>query len=303
MTSTASFVSCSARFATPRTQRPNLAAAVARVAAELGTPLMPWQRQVLEAGTELDGGKLAYRQVCVIVPRQSGKTSLAFAVMVAYALARPRTQVAFAAQTKLDARTRMLDDWVPAISQSRFAPLVTPRRGFGSEALLFANGSKIALTSTTRVGTHGQTLDLVCVDEAWSQVDDRLEAAIRPTMVTRPDPQWWLISTAGDVTSAWLRPKVDAGRLSAQMGATETSAYFEWSAPEGADPSDPGTWRAAMPALGHTVNEAAIRADLELMPRDAFCRSYLCWWPDETGGGWETFSADAWERCRIGLQG
>jgi hypothetical protein len=298
-----SSATCAARYATPRTGRANLADAVARVAAELGTPLMPWQTQVLEVGTELDAGRLVYRQVVCLVPRQSGKTSLAFALMVAYALSRPRTSIVFAAQTRLDARQRMLDDWLPMVAASRFAPLVTPRRGFGTEAMLLANGSRIGLTSTTRVGTHGQTLDLAVVDEAWSQTDDRLEAAIRPTMITRPDPQWWLISTAGDETSLWLRPKVEAGRLAAQVGEAGASAFFEWSAPDGADPGDPATWRAAMPALGHTVTEAAVAADLQLMPRAEFCRAYLDWWPDEAGAGWATFSQEAWEACRAQLSG
>ena len=303
MSLTRSSPGCAARYATPQTGRVNLAGAVARVAAVLGTELMPWQREVLEVGTELEDSRLVYRQVTVVVPRQSGKTSLAFAVMVAYALARPRTSIVFAAQTRLDARQRMLDDWVPAIRASPFATLVTPCRGFGSEALMFTNGSRIGLTSTTRVGTHGQTLDLAVADEAWAQTDDRLEAAIRPTMITRPDPQWWLISTAGDETSAWLRPKVEAGRLAAQMGATTAAAYFEWSAPDGADPGDPATWRAAMPALGHTVDEAAVAADLELMPRAEFCRAYLCWWPDEADTGWATFSQASWEACRAVLPG
>jgi phage terminase large subunit-like protein len=260
-------------------------------------PLMPWQRQVLEVGTELEAEKLAYRQVTTLVPRQSGKSSLTCSLMVGAALARPRTRVVYAAQTRLDARKKLVDDWMPLIGASRLAPLVTPRRGFGTEALLFANGSRIELVSGTRVSGHGATLDLAVVDEAWAQVDDRLEQALRPAMITRPDPQFWIISTAGDDTSTWLRQKVDAGRLAVQLGAAEAAAYFEWSAAEGSDPSDPATWHGCMPALGHTVPEAAIRADLELMRPPEFQRAYLNWWPGDTAGGWEVFSQQAWERA------
>ena len=126
---------------------------------------MPWQRQVAGVGTELDGGRLAYRQVTVLVPRQSGKSTLTCAVMVGAALARPRQRIVYAAQTRLDARKKLVDDWMPLIGASRLAPLVTPRRGFGTEALLFGNGSRIELVSGTRVSGHGSTLDLAVVDK------------------------------------------------------------------------------------------------------------------------------------------
>ncbi len=105
----------------------------------------------------------------------------------------------------------------------------------------------------------------------------------------------WVISTAGDITSTWLRKKVDGGRLAASLGASEAGCYFEWSAPEGSDPADPATWRGCMPALGHTVPEAAVQADLELMNRNDFCRAYLNWWPGESDEGWELFDKADWE--------
>lgn len=289
-------MTCSARFATAATGRPHLGGKIGRVAAALGTPSMPWQAEVAATGTELDAGRLRYRQVVVLVPRQSGKTSLGFAWLVAGCLGRPRTRAVFAAQTRLDARERMLDDWAPAIERSRLAPLVTARRGFGAEALVFANGSRITLVSGTRVAGHGPTLDMIFVDEAWSQVDDRLEVALRPTMITRPDPQWLIMSTAGDDTSTWLRAKVDAGRAGAESGQDSAGAYFEWSAPGDADPGDPATWAGCMPALGHTATVAAVRADYQLMPGPAFRRSYLNQW-DAAAGGWTAFSREAWESC------
>lgn len=288
---------CAARFATPPAGGPDLAGKVARVASALGTDLMGWQRQVLAAGTGLDGGRLRYRQVTVLVPRQSGKSTLALALMVAYALARPRTRIVYTAQTRLDARTRLVDDWIPVIEASPLAPQVKPRRGFGTEALLFANGSRIGLVAGTRTGGHGATLDLAVLDEAWAQVDARLEQALKPTMITRPDPQTWILSTAGDDSSVWLRGKVDAGRTACQVGQFGAAAYFEWSADPGADPADPATWRACMPALGETVAEPAIAADLGLMDRGEFTRAYLNWWPEDAAGGWDVFSQQKWDAC------
>ena len=52
-------------------------------------------------------------------------------------------------------------------------------------------------------------------------------------------------------------------------------AYLEYSAPDGADPTDPETWRRAIPALGTTITEETIRGDLQGMLRHDFERSFL----------------------------
>ena len=45
---------------------------------------MPWQQHVADVALEVDPatGLLAYREVVVTIPRQSGKSSLALAIMV-----------------------------------------------------------------------------------------------------------------------------------------------------------------------------------------------------------------------------
>ena len=59
---------------------------VAEIARLLGTPFMPWQRQVADVALELlPDGSFAYREVIVTVPRQQGKTTM---VLVARGLAR-----------------------------------------------------------------------------------------------------------------------------------------------------------------------------------------------------------------------
>ena len=49
---------------------------------------MPWQRHVADIAYELDEetGRLAYREVRLTVPRQSGKTTLMLAAMMATCL-------------------------------------------------------------------------------------------------------------------------------------------------------------------------------------------------------------------------
>jgi phage terminase large subunit-like protein len=268
-------------------------------AAELDIGLMDHQRQIAATATELDGaGNLVYRQATVTVPRQQGKSTLMLCMLVALAWRRPRTQILYTAQTRLDARRMMFDEWWPRISSSMFGRVCTPRRAAGAEALTFANGSRIGLVSGSKKAGHGHTVDVAVLDECWAQPDDRLEQALRPTMLTRPDPLLLLTSTAGDDTSLYLRTKVEDGRARAELGVTDTACYLEWSAADDADPASPATWRSCMPALGSTVREEAVAADLELMALSEFRRACLNQWPEVARPGWQVVGEDAWDACK-----
>jgi len=254
---------------------------------------------VNSVSTELDAsGAFAFRQVVLELPRQQGKSVDLLSMMVARGMRRAGTQVSYTAQTRLDAAHRLLDVWWPLIRRSALAPVVTPRRKSGSEALAFSNGSMIGLVSSEEVSGHGDTLHLGVIDEAWSQRDARLEQAMRPAMMTVGDAQLWIVSTAGNELSSYFRAKVEDGRARAEMGVTDTGCYIGYSAPDDADPADPATWYGCMPALGRTVTAETVRADFELMDLAEFRRAYLCQWPEVAKPGWDAISQEAWEACR-----
>jgi phage terminase large subunit-like protein len=263
----------------------------------LGWQLLPWQQHVNEISTEMEGGAFVYRQVVIELPRQQGKSVDLLSMMVTRALRRPGTQISYTAQTRLDARHRLLDVWWPRIARSKLAPLVRPRKGSGSEALMFENGSMLGLVSGTETSGHGDTLHLGVIDEAWAQVDARIEQAMRPAQMTVPDAQLWIVSCAGKETSAYFRQKVADGRSRAELGVTDTGCYIGYSAPDDADPASPETWAACMPALGRTVTAETVAKDFELMDLAEFRRAYLCQWPEVAKPGWGVFSQSAWESC------
>ena len=289
------------RFATPPTPgRKNLAAAIQRVACllgfetSLGPGLMPWQHEFNTVATELDDqGRFAYRQVVLEVMRQQGKSVDVLSMMIARGLRRPGTQITYTAQTRLDARKRLLDLWWPQIATSKLRQFIDVRRGSGSEALVFSNGSMLSLVSGTEVSGHGDTLDLGVIDEAWAQEDDHLEQAMRPAMMTR-DAQLWIVSAAGTEKSAYFRGKVEDGRSRAEMGVTEDGCYVGYSFADDEDPGDPVTWRRRMPALGITVTEETVRTDFGLMDLAEFRRAYGCQWPEVARPGWQVIGQDAW---------
>lgn len=126
-----------------------------------------------------------------------------------------------------------------------------------------------------------------------------------PAMITRPSPQLWVYSTAGDAQSFYWYRKVLSGRQAIEKGGPSSVAYFEWSAEDDADPASEETWRSCSPALGYTITIGALRAEWDKAQRkgvegiDAFRRSYLNQWPeipqlDDQPGLWQVIDQAAW---------
>lgn len=288
MSSRDSWPSCQPRYATPRRpERRTLGGEVNAISRALGKPLLPWQRHVADVALEVDPqtGRLAYRRVVLTVPRQSGKTTLQLALFM-HRMVAPRWQgpqvAMYAAQNGLDARNKLKREWNPMLEQSpAYRDTYETSWVTGAEALLFNNGSRLQVSAGTEKSGHGQTLDLAVVDEAFAQVDGRLEQAFSPAMMTRPQPQLWFVSTAGKPSDIWFRDKVEQGRLVVD-DADAGIAFFEWSAPDDADPGSRDEWWRCMPALGHgNVTERVIAAEYLAMPTDEFRRAYLNQWVGE----------------------
>lgn len=294
---------CEPRWATPRSvDRKTYGGKVAKIAEVLGTPLMPWQQQVADVALEIDPetGKLAHRVVVLTVPRQSGKTTLLLSLWLQRAVGFESQRISWTMQSAKDAREKWDDEHVPLIVGSPLGRLVKKvRKTNGSEAVLFHNGSIQTLMASTSSAGHGKTLDLGIVDEAFAQPDDRLEQAMKPAMITRPEPQMWIVSTAGTPESTWFRSKVDGGRAAVLSGQSGSMAFFEWSAAEDADPGDPETWWSCMPALGHTITEAAIRDEFQqALATDnvsGFRRAYLNQWTQQKAD--PVIPAVRWQAC------
>jgi hypothetical protein len=270
---------------------------VAEVAELLGFRLMPWQQLVVDVGLEIDPdtGLLVYREIDLTVPRQQGKTLLELAVMVHRALGfGSRQRILYTAQTRNDARRKWEDEHVQVLEQSPLRKRFTVRKSNGAEAIRWRNGSMHGITSSTEKAGHGETLDLGVIDEAFAHEDARLEQGLSPTMITRPQPQLWVVSTAGTLKSTYLRGKVESGRLRAEAGITRSVAYFEWSAPPEADPSSEATWRGCMPAIDYTVSPRTIEDEFGRMALPEFRRAYLNQWPSEAPDEWLVISEQQW---------
>ncbi|MEU8728757.1 terminase family protein [Streptomyces tendae] len=255
---------------------------------KLGAPPMPWQKYVSDVALELDPdtGLFAHREVGLSVSRQQGKTELTLGAQVHRAMAWPRQNIVYAAQTRGMARQRWEDEFWEKISSSDLARYARIRKSNGNEAILFpGKRSRMGITANTEKAGHGPPLDLGFIDEAFAHEDDRLEQAFSPAMLTRARAQLWWASAGGTTKSVWLNKKREKGRALIEAlfealaedaaAARPRACYFEWYAPEDMDRADPATWRATLPALGYTVTEEVIAAELEKMDPAEFDRAYL----------------------------
>lgn len=312
MTPTTSLMTCPPRYGTRRNpDRPTLGPKVGRVAARLGKPFMPWQQYAADVSLEIDPdtGRLVYDKIGLTVPRQSGKSTFVEAKAIhrcsATGFFGQRQHLVYTAQTRLKAREKWEEDFAADLEASAaFRGRCQIHRGNGAEHIRFVNGSRFGLESSTEKAGHGSVLDEAYLDEAFVHQDYRLEQAFGPAMITRVNKQLVWLSTAGWLGgSPYLEEQVQAGRMVVEEGRQRGYAYFEWSAPQDADPGDEAVWWGCMPALGRTISVEAIRAEyekaLDLGRLNEFRRAYLNQWvPKDVDEDWLVISQDDWAACR-----
>ena len=273
---------CMPRWATGRTMsRPTLGGTASKFAAALGTPLMQWQRYVLDVALEQnpETGLPCYRNVVVTVPRQNGKTTLLLVLFLVRALSMDHQSIIYTAQNRNEAKKKMVNEWIPMLAETNFHRYYSQTQANGNEAFKFNNGSLLALAATTEKSAHGNVINLGVCDEAFALPDARMEQSLVPAMVTKKDAQYWVVSTAGTFAkSEYLWGKVEQGRQLVDDGARDGTAYFEWSAGDNDDPGSEETWRNCMPALGTTIDVDIVRGIYQSMDLSEFRRAFLNQW-------------------------
>lgn len=273
---------CSPRWGTPRrADRKTYGPLATQVAGYLGLELMPWQQHVLDVALEVDDEteRLAYRQVFLSVPRQSGKTALLLVLWVLRCMAMgPRQQVIYTAQDRNSAREKWERDFLDALeaSQLEAGRDFRVRKSNGSEATQWTNGSLQTISATLASSAHGRSLDLVMIDEAFEHRDAAaIDGSFGPPMLTRPEPQMWVVSTAGTHRSTFLNDRRESARAAAVRDEGRGLACFEWSADPEWDLWDRERWPEYMPALGHSQTEEAVAGLIGVMSEQAARRAFM----------------------------
>lgn len=229
------------------------------IAETLGTPLIPWQRQVLEVATEMrPDGSYEYQVVVVSVPRQCGKTSLLRALAVYRTMVLNR-DVFYTAQTGKDARAR----WMDLVNILRVHPALKAKARFalrgGSEHIYWThNQAKFQVFAPTPESLHGYTPPTVLVDEVFhltGPAGELLMGAIGPAQFVVVDKQIWLVSTMGTEESRFLHDWIDRA-----IEGTPRVAGFIWGAREDQDPFDLDDITDFHPGVGQRLNGKLVTA-------------------------------------------
>lgn len=235
----------------------------------LGLPLDPWQQWlVIHAGELLADGTPRFRTVLVLVARQAGKTTL-LRVLALYWLFVEEQRLVLGTSTNRDyARLAWLEA-VEAATGNEWLQLEVARNGVrksnGDEELKTTAGCRYRIAASNRRGGRSLTIHRLILDELREHATwDAWNASTNATNAV-PTAQVWAITNQGDDTSVVLdalREPAVAALERPEVAETDDLGLFEWSAPDGSDPTDLEALAAANPNLerGRTTARALLGA-------------------------------------------
>lgn len=272
----------------------------AEFAASAGLLLDDWQRWVLEMSLseQVDGLHSAF-EVGVEVGRQNGKGSILEARQLAgLFLLGEQLQVHTAHEFRTTFEhflriTRLIED-----NQHLARKVKRIRRGAGEQAIELKTGERLRFIARSSGGGRGFSGDTVYLDEAFA-VTEAMMGALIPSLSARPNPQYWLTSSAPMSTSHVLH----AMRTRATKGDSPRLFYAAWCNEPGVDPDDMDAIARANPAFGLRITAEFIEAERAAMPPAEFLRERLGVpdpLPDTTDGREPKISSAAWAATGIG---
>ena len=286
----------------------------------LDIELLPWQKWLVIHALEVvddpvDGWRLRFKNVQVLVARQNGKTTLSCVIALYFLY---QLEVALVLGTAQDV-SNAEDVWqhVVDIAQENEVLAEAIQHVWytnGSKRLQLVGNRDYRVRASNRKAGRGKSADLVLLDELREHQTWDAWAALSKTGMARKNALLWCMSNAGDGTSVVLRhfrlrahaQLGDPDGIVKAMGQAEPDAdetadgsalgLFEWSAEPDADPKDVNAWRQANPSLGYTIELSTLKAAQADDPADVFKTECLCQWVTSTVT--PPFPADAWDAGR-----
>ncbi|WP_145982697.1 hypothetical protein [Pseudonocardia sp. EC080625-04] len=239
----------------------------------LGIELLPWQEWWLIHALELHDGRLRYKTVVTLLPRQNGKTEL-LSIFSLYLMFSDRAKLILGTAQALDIAR---EAWTKSVDHAQASPHTAPeikdvRRTNGEQCITLRSGARYRISATTRGAGRGLSVDLLILDELREHRDWDSWSALAATTTARPESLKVGISNAGDSSSVVLNTL----RASALTGDETTLGLFEWSAPDGCELDDPDAWVSSNPSLGYLITEDTLRGALATSTPAVFRTEHLC---------------------------
>lgn len=238
----------------------------AAAAQELGIRMMPWQRTAVRYITGQNRNGWAYREVCIVVARQNGKTEL-LVPLILMSLRNGKNVLHTAQNRDLPRQTFLR----VARLVAGLPEIESIRKANGQEEIISVSGARYKLVAPNS-NVRGESADLVLIDEVREQHDQDVMDAILPTITARKDPQVIYLSNAGDDESVVLND------IRRRMDSDPRLAYLEWSASPERGLDDREGWAEANPGLGYTISEETLEYNLTNRPAASFETEHLCRW-------------------------
>lgn len=281
----------------------------ARFAHKVQHPLFGWQwdslRKILAVR---DDGLWTHPDVCLVIPRQQGKTQIII-FRILYGLFYLGEKIVYTAQ-----RWKTVEDVydrIVAIIESRpslrrrLDPSKVPdghtKSGNHGEVHLL-NGASLDMGPRTQAVGRGQTdIDLAILDESYS-IKDLFIGGLRGATQAAKNPQIIYLSTAPVLD---YHPDCHVFANQRRNGRRHEPDLYaaEWCAPRDLSRDNPEAWRLAGPSFGVTVRSRDVAREL----RDAratartmaiFEADYLGWgvWPKDPDEIERPIPITVWEK-------
>lgn len=242
----------------------------------VGEPFDPWQEWLaVHVGELLPDGRPRFRIVLILISRQNGKTHFAKVLSLWWLFVdlpgrRRGKPTVLGTSSKLDYAR---EAWSAAVDSARDQAEMSsevPRNGVresnGEQTLSTVHRTRYKIAAANSDAGRSLTVDRLLLDELRQHHDWTAWNAAEPTTNSIADAQIVALSNQGDdraVVLDSLRSSalsfIDTGDGDQRLGV------FEWSSPDGADPTDVAALAQANPALGRRIEVdsllgAAIRA-------------------------------------------
>jgi len=271
-------------------------------AAEIGMPLMEWQKFVAIHGHKVKPDGRYHHDLCGLVQaRQNGKsTFMMLRILTGMYVWGENLQLTSA--HRLTTSLETFRQMVALIEgNDRLAAEVKKIRWqHGAEEMELTGNRRFVVKAANNASRGISAPSTIHLDELREYKDEDAWSSMRYTMMASKNPQTWIYSNAGDQHSVILQ-KLRERAIAASAGSNDQIGWFEWSAEPDAPitlPSGEINWSAfaqANPSLGITIHPDNLRAVLN-DPPDIVRTEVLCQWVDTINSA---IDAQKWELCKI----
>jgi len=271
-------------------------------AAEIGLPLMEWQKFVAIHGHKVkEDGRWHSQLNNLCLARQNGKsTFMMLRILTGMYVWNENLQLTSAHRltTSLETFRQMVT--IIEGNDKLASEIKKIRWQHGAEEMELKGGRRFVVKAANNASRGISAPATIHLDELREYKDEDAWSSMRYTMMSSKNPQVWTYSNAGDQHSVILNKLRERG-LAAAANPSDTIGWFEWSAEPDAPillPSGEINWDAfaqANPSLGATIHPDNLKAVLN-DPPDIVRTEVLCQWVDTINAA---IDANKWALCQI----